>query len=83
MSDRSPSALVTDKGKWVLLRLQGRIYELRQEELRDLLGLAPGSAGVGITVDKDRFRFEFSPDDQVVQLSARQLHRRLKARVAK
>jgi hypothetical protein len=33
---------------------------------------------LGITIDRDRFYFEFAADGRTVELSARQLHRRLK-----
>jgi hypothetical protein len=39
MAHSSPSALITDGGPQVLLRLGGRFYELSQDELRDLLDL--------------------------------------------
>jgi hypothetical protein len=72
-----PSALIADQGRRVLLRIQGRQYELSQQELRMLLGLPPGPPGLGITVDRDRLRFEFAADDQAVEASAAQLQRRL------
>ena len=77
MALRFPSALITDQGRRVNLRIQDRIYELSQEELRTLLGLPPGPAGLGITIDRNRFRFEFVGDKQIVEVSAEQLHRRL------
>ncbi len=77
MSNASPSALITDQGKRVLLRLEGRFYELSQQELRSLLGLPAGTPGLGISIDGDRLRFEFAADHQSIELSARQLHRRL------
>ena len=77
MPTSSPSALVTDKGQRVLLRIQGRIYELSQEELRAALGLPAGPPGLGITINRDRLRFEFAVDNHTVELSAAQLHRRL------
>jgi hypothetical protein len=77
MPHPSPSALITDQGQRVLLRVQGRFYELSQEELRSLLGLPAGSPGLGISIDGDRLRFEFAADDQTIELSAGQLHRRL------
>jgi hypothetical protein len=77
MNHVSPSALVTDHGRRVLLRIQGRQYELSQEELRALLGLPSGPAGLGISIDRNRFRFEFAADNQTLELSATQLHRRL------
>ena len=77
MASLSPSALITDGGRRVLLRIQGRLYELSQEDLRSLLGLSPGGAGLGITIDRNRFHFEFVADQQNVELSAEQLQRRL------
>jgi hypothetical protein len=77
MAVQSPSALITDKGRRVLLRIRGRFFELSQEELRSLLGLPPGPPGLGITIDRNRFRFEFVADDQSIERSAAQLHRRL------
>jgi hypothetical protein len=77
MPHASPSALITDKGRRVLLRLQGQFYDLSQAELRDLLGLPSGSPGLGISIDGNRLRFEFTADDRTVELSAGQLHRRL------
>lgn len=73
----SPSALITDRGRRVLLRIQGRLYELSQEELRNLLGLPPGPPGLGITIDRDQFHFDFDADNQTIELSARQLRQRL------
>ena len=77
MPHSSPSALITDGGRHVLLRLQGRFYDLSQEELRTLLGLPPGSPGLGISIDGDRVCFEFTADQRTIELSARQLQRRL------
>jgi len=77
MIDRAPSALVTDQGRRVVLRVKGRFYELGQEELRSLLGLPPGPPGLGITVDQDRFSFEFAADQRTIELTAEQLRRRL------
>ena len=77
MSRSLPSALITDNGERVLLRVEGRFYELSQEELRAVLGLPAGPRGVGITIDRDRFRFEFPADHQTLELSVLQLHRRL------
>jgi hypothetical protein len=82
MAGLSPSALITDEGRRVLLRIQGRLYELSQEELRSLLGLSPGGPGLGITIDRNRIRFEFVADKQNVELSAEQLHRRLAKQVS-
>lgn len=77
MSHSSLSALVTDQGQRVLFRLQGRIYELSQQELRSLLGLPAGPPGLGISIDGGRLRFEFAADQQTIELSAGQLQRRL------
>ena len=78
----SPSALVTEQGERILLRLNGRFYELSQQQLRSVLGLPAGPAGLGITIDRDRLRFEFALDQQVAELSAAQLHRRLVKQLA-
>jgi hypothetical protein len=77
MRHSSPSALITDEGQRVLLRIQGRYYELTQQELRTLLGLPAGPPGLGITIDRDRLCFEFAADHHTVEMSAGQLHRRL------
>jgi hypothetical protein len=66
-----------DEGRRVLLRVQGRLYDLSQEELRSLLGLPPGPPGLGISIDGDRFTFEFAANDQAIEMSAEQLRRRL------
>jgi hypothetical protein len=77
MPHTSPSALITDNGQRVLLRLQGRYYELSQPALRALLGLPAGPPGLGISIEGNRLRFEFSADGHAIELSAGQLHRRL------
>jgi hypothetical protein len=77
MPHASPSALITDKGQRVLLRIHGRLYDMSQNELRTLLGLPAGSAGLGITIDGDQLRFEFAADHRTVDMSAGQLQRRL------
>jgi hypothetical protein len=77
MAHLPPSALITDQGRRVRLRLRGRQYELSQPQLRALLGLPAGSPGLGITIDRNRFSFEFAGDNQTVELSARELERRL------
>src|SRR5205809_465189 len=64
----SSSALVTDQGRRVLLRVASRFYELTQDELRKILGLPDGPPGLGITVDRGRLRFEFATDKQSVVL---------------
>jgi hypothetical protein len=77
MTHSVPSALITDQGQRVLLRLQGRVYEVSQEELRTVLGLPAGPPGLGITIDNKRLRFEFAADDRTKEVSAGQLQRRL------
>jgi len=77
-----PSALITDGGERVLLRIQGRYYELSQQELRSLLGVPPGRPGLGITIEGDRLSFEFAADNRTIEMSAGQLHRRLAGRSA-
>ena len=77
MPHASPSALITDNGRRVLLRLQGQFYEVTQPELRDLLGLPPGEPGLGISIDGNHLRFEFPADRRTVEVSAGQLQRRL------
>ena len=81
MAGPAPSALVTDQGQRVHLRLHGRLYERSQEELRTLLGIPPGPPGLGITIVRNRFRFEFVVDNQTIELTAEQLHRRLTKQV--
>jgi hypothetical protein len=78
----APSALVTDMGRRIQLRLAGRFYEISQDELRSLLGLSVGPAGLGITIDRDRLRFEFAADEQSAELSATQLRRKLSKQLA-
>jgi hypothetical protein len=77
MAHSAPSALITDQGQRVLLRIQGQYYELSQPELRTLLGLPAGPPGLGITIDGGRLCFEFAGDQQTVEMSAGQLQRRL------
>jgi hypothetical protein len=77
MPHAPPSALITDQGRRVLLRVHGRYHELSQQDLRTLLGIPAGPPGLGITVERGRLRFEFAADDQTVELSVDQLHRRL------
>jgi hypothetical protein len=81
MPELSSSALTLDQGQRVLLRVQGRLYELSQEELRALLAVPPGPPGLGITIDRNRFRFEFVADGRTIELSVEQLHRRLARRL--
>ena len=77
MTGQSASALVTDQGRRVHLRIRGRLYDLSHEELRTRLGLCTAAPGLGITIDGDRFHFAFAPDNQIVELSAEQLRRRI------
>lgn len=77
MTNKAPSALITDQGQRVLLRLDGRHYELSQQELRSLLGLPAGPPGLGISIDGNNMQFDFSADNQSIELSAAQLKRRL------
>jgi hypothetical protein len=77
MAHSSASALVTDNGRRVHLRIHGRFYELSQDELRSLLGLTAGPPGLGITIDGERIRFEFACDQQAIELTGNQLSRRL------
>ena len=78
----TPSALMTDKGRRVLLRVRGRHYEFDQPALRRLLGLPDGPPGVGITIDRDRLHFEFPADNQAIKITASQLQRRLAKQAA-
>ena len=80
MPGSAPSALVTDQGRRVLLRLRGGFYELTQEELRTVLGLPPGPPGLGITIDGERLYFEFGADGQEREISTAVLQRRLAKR---
>jgi hypothetical protein len=77
MAVSAPSALISDNGRRVGLRINGRYYEISQAELRSLLGVPPGEPGLGITIDRDRFCFEFSADDRIVELRIGQLQRLL------
>jgi hypothetical protein len=77
MAALQPSALITDQGRYIFLRIRGRQFQLNQEELRTALGLPPGPPGVGITVDRNHFQFEFPADSQSIELSAEKLYRRL------
>lgn len=83
MPRSATSALITDQGRRVLLRIQGREYTLSQEELRALLGLSSGPPGLGISIDGNRLRFEFVADNQTLELSAAQLHRRLNKQLSR
>ena len=82
MARSLPSALIIDQGRRVLLRLHGRFYELSQEVLRAVLGLPDGPAGLGITINRDRLRFEFVLDHQAAEVTADQLQRRLATQLA-
>jgi hypothetical protein len=77
MPASSPSALITDQGRRVLLRLAGRYYDLTQPELRRVLKLPDGPPGLGITIDGQSLHFEFMGDEQSVTISAAQLAGRL------
>src|SRR6266849_8776269 len=68
MKRSSASALVTDNGRKVLLRLRGRFYEVTQEELRIALGLPAAPPGLGITIDGERLHLEFPADNQQVEI---------------
>ena len=46
MALSAPSALITDEGQRVLLRIEGHFYEFSQQELRTLLGLPAGPARI-------------------------------------
>jgi hypothetical protein len=83
MPSSSASALITDEGRRVLLRIGGRFYDLSQDELRTLLGLPSGPPGLGITIDRDCLRFEFASDTRTVEMSAGQLQRRLAKQLAR
>ncbi len=82
MASSAPSALITDQGARVLLRLKGRFYALSQQALRQVLELPEGPPGLGITIDRDRLHFEFVGDDRSATITATQLHRRLAKRMA-
>ncbi len=82
MARSSPSALVTEQGRRVLLRLNGRFYEVSQQALRAALGLPEGPPGLGITIDQGRLHFEFAADQQTVDITATQLQRRLAKQLA-
>ncbi|HUG91862.1 MAG TPA: hypothetical protein VML55_13575 [Planctomycetaceae bacterium] len=81
MPSSAPSALVTDRGALVLLRLNGRFYSLSQQALRQILNLPEGPPGVGITIDRDRLQFEFAGDHQTATVTAAQLGRILAKRI--
>jgi hypothetical protein len=80
MTSASPSALITDRGARVQLRLRGHYYELTQPALRHALDLPEGPPGLGITIDGDRLQFEFAGDNRSVTVTASQLQRRLSKR---
>jgi hypothetical protein len=82
MASSSPSALITDQGARVLLRLKGRFYALNQPALRQVLDLPEGPPGLGITIDGDALHFEFVGDNRSVTITAAQLHHRLAKRIA-
>lgn len=78
----SPSALITEEGRRVSLRLRGRVYDLTQDDLRARLGLPSGPPGLGITIEGQQMTFEFAADDQTVTVTAGQLQRRLAKKLA-
>jgi hypothetical protein len=80
MASSSPSALITDDGASVLLRLDGRFFQLSQQALRQVLGLPEGPPGLGITIDRGRLQFEFA-DDRSLTITSTQLRRRLAKRL--
>jgi len=82
MAHAFPSALVTEEGRSVRFRIQGKYFEVNHAQLRSMLGLPPGPRGVGITIDRDRLQFQFPADNQFVELSAAQLFRRLSKQAA-
>ena len=81
MAKAAPSALITDKGQRVQLRLQGQYYDLSHQELCNLHGLPAGAPGLGISIDSNRLRFEFTADQRTVEMSAAQLQRRLARKI--
>jgi hypothetical protein len=81
MASSSPSALITNDGASVLLRLDGRFYQLSQTALRQVLGLPEGPPGLGITIDRGLLHFEFA-DDRLLTVTSTQLRRRLAKRPA-
>jgi hypothetical protein len=82
MPNSTPSALVTEQGQRIQLRLRGKFYELSQDELRTALGLPAGPPGLGISIDRGRFEFEFAVDQKCVSITAEQLQRRLARRLS-
>lgn len=76
MPGTAPSALVIDQGKRVLLRIDGKYFNIDQNDLRQLLGLPAGKPGVGIRINAQRFSFEFCDEDPV-ELTAKQMLNRL------
>ena len=81
MASSSPSALITNDGASVLLRLDGRFYQLSQTALRQVLGLPEGPPGLGITIDRGQLHFEFA-DNRSLTITSTQLRRRLAKRPA-
>jgi len=49
-------------------RRYGKLYELRT-----VIGVPPGHAGIGINIGHDQLSFAFAAHQQVVELSLRQL----------
>ncbi len=78
----TPSALISEKGQRVQLRVLGRFYQLSQDELRTVLGIPAGPPGLGITVDRDRLQFEFE-GQPIIELTEKQLKRLLSRQPAK
>ena len=81
MASSSPSALITDDGASVLLRLDGRFYQLSLHTLRQVLDLPEGPPGLGITINRERLHFEFA-DHRTLTITSAQLRRRLAKRLA-
>jgi hypothetical protein len=82
MASSPPSALITDDGASVLLRLDGRFYQLSQAALRQVLGLPEGPPGLGITIDRGRLQFDFA-DNHSLTVTSTQLRRCLANRLVK
>jgi hypothetical protein len=82
MAHSLPSALITDQGKCVRLRLRGLFYELSQEALRAALRVPNGPPGLGISIDGNRLRFEFFGDNRIAEATADDLQRRIAKQLA-
>ncbi len=61
MAGHTPSALITDQGRQIYLRIEGRFYQLSQEELRSLLGLPPVLPGWESPLIATAFALNLSP----------------------